>query len=198
MSWTDPAIAKAFGPLMEMQEAGLYPSDRFSTPLFTEGYPSFAEGKGAMILGFWETIGYWEEFIPKLGEDNVGMFLPPGKHPIATLGNVAQGIPKFADNKDAAYALLEFMASKRGMEIFVDYGYMPNRNDVSMPAKYPKQAHELEKANNSPERIVAPFLSAPTSVIWASVPREMNQVLQGRTSLEAAQEAMQEAAEKEA
>jgi ABC-type glycerol-3-phosphate transport system substrate-binding protein len=82
------------------------------------------------------------------------------------------------------------------MEIFVDYGYMPNRDDVSMPAKYPPQAHELEDATRSPERIVAPFLSATTPVIWAAIPREINQVLQGRITLEAAQEALQETAEK--
>lgn len=194
--WTDEAVAKAFGPLIEMQEAGLYPSDRFSTPLFTEGYPRFGEGKGAMILGFMETVGYWSEFVPALGEENVGMFMPPGDYPVATIGNVAFSIPKFAENKDGAYALLEYMASKRGMETFAEFGYLPNRDDVSLPDKYPKQAHELEEATESPDRIVAPFISATTPVIWSAIPRELNEVLQGRTSLEDAQASLQEIAEK--
>ncbi|MFN8218237.1 MAG: extracellular solute-binding protein [Solirubrobacterales bacterium] len=196
IDWTDEAVTKAFKPNIEMQEAGLYPSDRFSTPLFAQGYPRFAEGKGAMILGFMETIGYWQEFVPALGEKNVGIFFPPGKHPVATLGNVTWGIPKFAKNKEAAWALLEYMVSKPGMELFAEYGYLPNRDDVTLPAKFPAQAHEIEEATKSPERIVAPFLSATSAVIWQAVPRELNQVLQGRTSLEDAQAGLQEAAEK--
>jgi len=196
IDWTDHPVTKAFRPLIEMQEAGLYPSDRFSTPLFTRGYPRFAEGEGAMILGFMETIGYWAEFVPALGEGNVGMFFPPGRQPVATLGNVAFSIPRFAKNKDGAYALLEYMASKEGEETLADFGYLPNRDDVHMPTKYPVQAQELEEAADGPDRTVAPFISSSTPVIWSALPRELNSVLQGRVSLEDAQDALEEIAER--
>ncbi len=196
LPYTDEAITKAFGPAIEMQEAGLYPSDRFSTPLFTEGYARFAEGKGAITLGLMEAVGYWEEFIGKIGEKDLGFFLPPGEHPVATLGNIDLAMPKFAENKDAAWALMEFEASKQGMETFAENGYMPNRTDVSVPASFPSQPRELEQLAESPDRIVAPFLSATTPVIWEAIPKEINEVLQGRTSLEDAQSAMQEVAEK--
>lgn len=197
LPYTDEAVATAFAPNIEMQEAGLYPSDRFSAPLYESGFPRFAEGKGAMILGLMEAIGYWGEFVPALGEDNVGMFFPPGAHPVGTLGNVVLSVPKFAQNKDAALALIEFQASKPAMETWAEGSYLPNRDDVALPADFPMQARELFRATQRPGGVAAPLLAVPTSVIWSAIPREMNQVLQGRTSLESAQEAMQEAAETE-
>lgn len=194
--WTDAAVTRAFTPEIELQEAGLYPSDRFSTELFTEGYPSFGEGKGAMVLGFMEGIGYWGEYVPKLGEENVGVFFPPGKNPIATLGNVALAMPKYVEDKDAAWALMEFQASQKGMEIWAQNGYLPNRDDVPLPDSDPVQATEILEAALSSDRVVAPFLGAPAPIIFQAVPSELNQVLQGRTSLEDAQETFQETAEK--
>ena len=37
--WTDESVAASFDPMLEMTEAGFYPSERFSTAFFTEACP---------------------------------------------------------------------------------------------------------------------------------------------------------------
>lgn len=197
LPYTDEAVTAALQPGIEMQEAGLYPSDRFDTPLYTAGYPRFAEGKGAMILGFWENSGYWGEFNPALGEDNVGIFFPPGNAAAGTIGGFALSIPTFAKNKDAAWALLEYYGGKHANEVLFDPGgNLPVRKDVTLPADAPRQAVELVEASKEPGAVVAPFAAMQSTVAFATLPQEINQVLQGRTSLENAQQAIQEGYEK--
>ncbi|MBS1677304.1 MAG: extracellular solute-binding protein [Actinobacteria bacterium] len=196
MSYTDEAVTKAFQPEIETQEAGLYPSDRFGKTAI-EGFTQFAEGKGAMILGFWTTGGYWGDFNPAIGEKNLGIFYPPGNAQVGTLAGYADSIPVFAKNKDAAWALIEFLSSKKASETFFrEAGILPNRGDVTLPKSAPVQARELVEASRSPERVIAPNAALQAAVNFGTMPAEMNQVLQGRTSLEGAQEAMQETAEK--
>jgi multiple sugar transport system substrate-binding protein len=198
MPFTDPAVAKAFGPEIEMQEAGLYPADRFSTPLFPDGVNRFAEGEGAMLLGFWNTVGYWGEFNPKLGEENVGMFFPPGKSSIPTLASFAMSIPTFAEDKDAAWALIEFETSRKGFETLVEVGgLMPNRKDVPIAPDAASQERELIEASQERETVPSPTAMVPSVVLFGPLSTEINAVLQGRSTLEDAQEAMQEAAEKD-
>jgi ABC-type glycerol-3-phosphate transport system substrate-binding protein len=196
LPYTDEAVTKAFGPLIEMQEAGLYPADRFSTSDFTEGFPRFAEGKGAMILGLWNTVGYWGEFNPKLGEKNVGMFFAPSSS-VELFGSICLSIPTFAENKDAAWALVEYETSKKGIEVLNRVGgLMPNRTDVSLPPDAAIQERELVKASRERETVLAPIVVVPSSVVYGPFVTEMNEVLQGRMSLEDAQKSMQETAEK--
>jgi multiple sugar transport system substrate-binding protein len=197
--FTSPLVSKAFGPQVEMEEAELLPKEYFSTPQFSEGYPSFAEGQGAMVLGFWNSAGYWGEFNPALGEKNVGIFFPPGVSPVAAGGSTVFSIPKFAANKEAAWALLEYTASKAGIETLDEVGgLLPNRKDVSLPASDPVQAHELIAAYEHQDPIIAPYAMIPAQVLFGPMGSEVSQALQGRTSLQSAQEAMQEAAEKAA
>jgi ABC-type glycerol-3-phosphate transport system substrate-binding protein len=126
LDWTGPAVAKAFQPQIELEEAGLYPSDRFSTGAFSEGFPSFAEGEGAMTIGFWNVAGCWCEFNPKLGEKNVGMFFTPETESVEASATLALTIPKFAKNKDAAWAVVEYDSSKKAIQALTDEaGFMP-------------------------------------------------------------------------
>lgn len=197
LPYTDEAVTKALEPGIEMEEAGLYPSDRFTTDLFVEGYGSFAEGKGAITLGFWQNSGYWGEFNPKLGEENVGVFLPPGDTPVASIGSFALSIPVFAKNKDGAWALLEYYGGKHANEVLFSVGdNLPVRKDVTLPADAPTQAVELFEAAQESGAVVAPFAAMQSNIAFEVLPTEINQVLQGRTSLEDAQSAIQEALEK--
>ena len=197
MPYTDPAVEKGLEPLIEMNEAGLFPSDFFSTPWIPDGYAMFAEEKGAMALGFWENTGYWGEFNPALGEKNVGMFFPPGETPVGTIGGFALTIPKFAKNKDAAWALLEYYGGKHANEVLYSVGgNLPVRNDVQLPADAPEQAVELVEASREPNAVVAPFAAMQSNIAFVTLPTEINQVLQGRTSLSSALGAIQETYEK--
>lgn len=197
MPFTDDAISKAYAPMIDTQEAGLYPATRFTTPLFEQGAPSFAEEEGAIFLGLWNTAAYWAEFNPKIGERNVGMFFPPGNPAVATSASFAMAMPKFAQNQEAAWALLEFETSKRGVEVLVNVGgLMSNRRDVSYPAGAPVQERELVTASQKRPTAVEPILMVPSTVAYGAMAKEISEVLQGRTTLKSAQNSMQETAEK--
>lgn len=199
LPYTDPAVAKAFGPEFEMQEAGLNNADRFTVPWYPEGYVPFQEGKAGMTIGLWNVAGYWGEFNRELGEKNVGFFFPPGTSTVATLANVAYGMPKFASNKSAAWAFMEYTASKAGAQTLSEVGgYMPFRKDGTLPPDAPVQEKELFSALTASEPELAAFAVIPGAVAYGPMASEVNEALQGRTSLEEAQKAMQEIAEKSA
>ncbi len=198
--FTDELVTKAFGPEVMMQEAGLYPEDRFTTPLFPDGVARFGDEEGAMMLGLMGVTAYWGEYNKALGEKNVGMFLPPGSNYFGTEAEYVWSIPTFAEDKEAAWAFIEFMASKESITKFVNAGaFLPNRKDVVLPASAPEQAAQLVEWNQGDEQLkqASTALSVvPAQVLFGPLPLEVNQALQGRTSLEEAQKAMQGAAEK--
>lgn len=198
MPYTDEAVANGFGPLLETYEAGLFPDDFFDLEHWSEGYVKFQEGKAGMAFGLWASAGYWKEFNPELGEDNVGMFFAPGTSSLGTTANIAYAIPKYVEDKDAALALLEYTASKEGAEILHDVGgYLPNRKDVPIGEDASSQERELREAFADRDLVTLPLAIIPANVAFGPMVTEISEVLQGRTSLEDAQAAMQEFAEKE-
>jgi len=197
LPFTSEEFARAFGPLEMMEEAGLMEEDRFTTPYFTEGYEQFMEGKGGMILGGSTSVAYWGEFVEALGEKNVGVFLPPEREYVNVEPEYGWSIPKFAENKDAAWAYIEFMASKEGEEIlFEKGGLLPNRQDVELPANAPEQARQISEWYEDEETFttVAPMMPINVSLQMAAEAREY---FQGRTSMEDMQQALQETFDKE-
>jgi ABC-type glycerol-3-phosphate transport system substrate-binding protein len=197
LPWTDEAITEMFEPLFMMQEAGLYPADRFTTPLIPDGTARFGEEEGAMVVGLSGTIAYYGEYNPKLGEKNVGMFLPPGSKFRPTGAEVVWSIPKFAKNKDAAWAFIEFMSSAKGLGKYVEDGiFLPNRKDVPLPPDAPEQAHQIVEWVS--ELGSFPGSWVPASVVFGPMLQDVNEALQGRSTLADAQEAIQETVEKTA
>lgn len=194
--YTDQVFVDGYGPEFEMQEAGLYSANRYTTELLN-GSAEFAAGKGAMILGFWNAVLFWGEYNPELGEENVGTFLTPGADTVLTAAAFVGSVPKFAKNKDAAVALLEYETSKEGMEILVEVGgWMPNRADVDLADDAPVQAKELLQISQERETESSPAIAFAGAVQYGPMATEINQALQGRISLEDALDAMQETAEK--
>lgn len=195
--YTDEIVTKAFGPLLAVQEAGLYPSDRFTTPKYPNGAAALGEEKGAISIGQWATADYYGEYVPTLGAENVGLFFPPGSKYIGTEPNWVWSIPEFAKNKAAAWAYLEFLSSQEGMQMLVDLnpGELPNRKDVTLPKELPPQAHEILETLAESKTFPHILMFIPVNV-WETIWTELNQVLQGRGSLEDAQDALQEAAER--
>ncbi|HEU4600217.1 MAG TPA: ABC transporter substrate-binding protein [Solirubrobacterales bacterium] len=197
MPFTDPAFERGFDPLIEMTEADLFPKDFFTTPWVPDGYASFAEEEGAMILGWWSQIGYWGEFNPAIGEENVGIFFAPGGTQIGSNASFSFTVPKFAENKDAAWALLNYYGGKHANEVLYEVGgNLPIRNDVELPAKAPRQAVELVDASREQETAASSLAGVQSNIALVAMPTEINQVLQGRTSLQDALSAMQETYEK--
>jgi ABC-type glycerol-3-phosphate transport system substrate-binding protein len=194
--FTDEAVAKALGPEIMMEEAGLYGDERFTTSYFEGGAAAFGEGKGAMTVGFVSLFGYWGEYVPQLGEKNVGMFLPPHSSYEGRDAGYVWTMPTFAQNKDAAWAFIEFMSSAKGVETVVNVGgELPNRKDVPAPPDAPKQVDQILKWQE--ESPIYPTAEATlSSAADEALKQEINQVLQGRKSLEDAQKAIQEARER--
>jgi ABC-type glycerol-3-phosphate transport system substrate-binding protein len=198
MPYTDEAFANALRPAIMMQDAGLYPEDRFSTPMFPDGVARFGEEKGAMTLGGWGFTASYNEYNPELGTKNVGMFFPPGSNYIGQEANWVWSMPKFAKNKDAAWAYMEWLGSQSGIQAVADTGaQLPNRLDVEMPVDAAPQAKVILDTVRDSDGSLSPLLLLPPAV-FAAFYTEINQVMQGRTSLEDAQQALQETAERTA
>lgn len=195
LPYTDQLVADAFGPLLKTQEAGFYNDDRFTTPY----YPStwFPEEKGAISYGQWATAAYYGEYAPELGAENLGLFFPPESKYLGVEPNWVWSIPKFAENKDAAWAYLEFLSSQEGMQMLVDQnpGEIPNRDDVKLPQGLAPQAYEIERALGESTTFPHALMFVP-GLVWETMWTELSQVLQGRASLEDALQALQEADEK--
>jgi ABC-type glycerol-3-phosphate transport system substrate-binding protein len=193
--YTDPKIAKAFEPYVEFYEAGLYSPEIFDTQ-FIEGFTAFEEEKAGMVLGLWSVIGSYAQFDEKLGEKNVGIFPAPGVDSYSSFASQPRAIPKAAKNKDAAWALLEFEASKRSQEILVNKGgSWPIRTDVSLPPDTPSQGLELAEAAENREVVVFPLLVLSENGV-SVLSSEFAQVVQGRSSIADIQQAIQEAEER--
>jgi len=198
LPWTSEAVAEAFEPMIEMNEAGLFDSEFYSTPWYPNGYVPFNEGKAGMIFGLWSTAGYYGEMNPKLGERNVGLFFPPETSSVEAIANISYSIPTFAKNKEAAWALLEYTASKKGAEVLTTVGgQLPFRKDSPIPADAPVQEKKLLDAYQNGETVLS-ALSAVGLPAHEAIEKEISQVLQGRTSLADAQKVMQEGEERAA
>lgn len=193
MSYTDPQVAKAFQPLINMYNAGLYSKDLFNTSM-PEGMSRFENEEAGMVLGLWSVIGSALQFAPKIGEQNLGMFPAPGSF-YSSFASQPRAIPANAGNKSGAWALLEFELSKKSQEVLAKNGNLPVRKDVSLPAGTPKQTTEVVEAQANGESPPFPLIVLSTATAEV-LDREFAQVLQGRTSVAEAQSAMQEAAEK--
>ncbi|WP_320669001.1 ABC transporter substrate-binding protein [Patulibacter defluvii] len=196
LPFTDPAVARTFGPEEMMQKAGLFEKDRFTTPFFNDGYLRFADGKGAMVLGGSTNTAYWGDFNKALGEENVGMFLPPGSKYVSMQAEWAWSIPKFAENKDAAWAYIDFMASKEAILMLFDLtGEIPNRKDVPLPADAPPQARQIRDWYRDEPTFIATDVLVPSQVTQ-TMNTEAKEWLQGRRSLEDMLKSIQATADK--
>jgi ABC-type glycerol-3-phosphate transport system substrate-binding protein len=191
LPYTSAGVAKAFDPVIELYEADLFSSDFFSIT-FEEGFTRFEEEKGAMVLGLWSVAGSYLQYDPKLGEQNVGIFAAPGASGYSVFASTVHSIPIAADNKDAAWALMEFEASKESNEKLLEVGKsLPVRRDVPLPANSPVQGRELVGAAQDGETEPFPLIGL-TLEVELVVSTEFAEILQGRSSVADVQKVMQE------
>ena len=196
--YTSEAVAEAFAPNIMMQEAGLFEDDRFTTPLQPDGVARFGEGDVGMFLGKWALTAYYGDYNEKLGEENVGIFLPPGSNYISVNPVGVLGIPAFSKNKDTAFAFLEFISEQRNSQTLYEVGgVLPNHKDVQPLADAPVQERELIEAMRENETFTQAELMLPGPVM-GTLATEINEVLQGRKELADAQQALQDAADQSA
>lgn len=192
MPWTDKAVEEAFGPVLEMQNAGLYSKEQFSST-FLEEWAAFGEEKSAIVFAKPAVAGYWGEYAEKLGEKNFGVFVPPGSKYQWYETFTNWSIPTYAKNKPAALAFIEFLGSKHGVEAVVNnIGGLSNRTDVSPSGNLPVQGQEVAAIYREEELepYVCGMIQGPTA--FQGMFPEMEQVLQGHKELPEALQAIQE------
>ncbi|HEU4701115.1 MAG TPA: extracellular solute-binding protein, partial [Conexibacter sp.] len=189
-SFTSDAVAAAYAPHIMMQEAGLFEDDRFTTPLQPDGVARFGEGDVGMFLGKWALTAYYVDYNAKLGEENVGIFFPPGSNYISVNPNGVLSITNFSENQDTAWAYLEFISEARNAQTLYEVGgVLPNHKDVEPLADAPVQERELIAAMRENETFPQAELMFPGPVM-ATMYAEINEVLQGRKPLAEAQQAL--------
>jgi ABC-type glycerol-3-phosphate transport system substrate-binding protein len=196
--FTGEAVKQALAPEQMMQDAGLFEDDRYSTPEVPDGAARFRDGKGAMFLGLSATVAYYNEFIPKLGEENLGWFYAPGSSYLKLEPNTAWGLTKFSENKDAAFAYAKFTTNAESARILYEVGgILPNNKDVALRKDAPVQERELAQEMRTRPTFIGVNELIPQPVLkelWAELP----QVLQGRKSSEEFQQDLQETYERNA
>jgi ABC-type glycerol-3-phosphate transport system substrate-binding protein len=196
LPFTSDAFAEAFEPQLMMKEAGLLEEDRYTTPFFTEGYERFSNGKAGMILGGATAVAFWGEFNEALGEENVGVFLPPGTSYVNAEPEYGWSIPKFSDNKDAAWAYIEFMASKEGQKIlFEKGGELPNRKDMELAADAPEQAKQIFEWYTQRDAFTT-IAHLVSQEMQLEIGAQAKEFFQGRISMEEMQKNLQETFDK--
>lgn len=196
----DPKVKAAFTKYQQIQDAGYFASNRFSTPLFPDGVGSFSKGKGAMFLGLSDVAAHWGVFNPALGADNVGVFQAPGVtaatpqyYPVTA--TYVWSVPTYTPNKAGALAYVKFLASASSQQTQYDVAKsFPNNKDVTLtaaPANLTQMAASYQAGptyQSAHQLIPGVVLSQLTTVI--------NQVLQGRQSLDDALKGLQATNEK--
>lgn len=195
MPFTNPAVANAFAPEEMVQKAGLFRSDRFTTPLFPNGAAQFGQGRCGMFLGLWSTAGYYGQYIPTLGANGFGVFLPPGNKYVSGAPEWVWSIPQFAQNKDAAWAYIKFLASHASAEMLYKVGgVLPNDSTVQPSPTAPPQEKALISYIQSAHGSVFPDVHQmiPGKVL-TELSTDINQVLQGRMTMSSAQSDLQKA-----
>lgn len=195
MPWTDDAVVKAIGPEIMMQEAGLFDSDRFTTPWQPDGAGRFGEGKAGMTLGLWSLTAYYGQYLPTIGEDNLGVFFAPGGSYLGSTPVGVLGIPSYGKNKDAARAYLEFFASTpSAQKLYEVGGVLPNDKEVKISPNAPPQERQILETLRTHDTYPQLQLMLPGTVDKAFL-TEINEVLQGRQSLEEGLQGVQDVAE---
>jgi ABC-type glycerol-3-phosphate transport system substrate-binding protein len=191
---TDPKVAETFKVHMMLQDAGLFEDDRFSTPLYTDGIYRFGQGKAGMALGFITRQGSYVDHVPELGEENVGLFFPPGANYLTLTPPYVWSIPRAAKNKEAASAYLEFVTSREGIETTYKVGgEYPNRSGVEIRPDAPVQERLIfDRIRSAEDSSLEPGYMGPAE-LGQAILAEIGEVLQGRKSLEDAQQELQKA-----
>ncbi len=127
--------------LLDLISAGYFDPGFASMLQWTDAVDSFASGQSAMIAGIASDTVSYNEFLPDLGDD-LGVFyapadtvadpyIPDSSGPVWVMTN-------YSDNKDAAWAYIEFMTGPRGVQIQYEVaGVLPINSAYTLPDDAP-------------------------------------------------------------
>ncbi len=170
-----------------------------STVLWTEGVAAFQAGQAAMIAGIASDTVSYNEFLPDLGDD-LGVFYAPADTVADPYIPVSSGpvwsITRYANNKDLAWAYVQFVTSKRGAAIqFEIAGVLPINSEYTLPDTAPafvrSMVHDLQTANTF--LYASSLMKQDVAFDWI---RRIQDVVNGVTTLDDALSQLQAVQEK--
>ena len=107
---------------------------------WTDAVDSFASGQSAMIAGIASDTVSYNEFLPDLGDD-LGVFYAPADtiaDPyIPDSSGPVWAMTNYSDNKEAAWAYIEFMTGPRGVQIQYEVAGVRGTIGVIGPTRMP-------------------------------------------------------------
>lgn len=141
IKYNGEAFTKVNQNLLDLIEKGYFDPGFASLVHWTDAVEAFATGQAGMIAGIASDTVSYNEFLPDLGDD-LGVFyapadtvadpyIPDSSGPVWVMTN-------YSDNKDAAWAYIEFMTGKRGVEIqYETAGVLPINSAYTLPDDAP-------------------------------------------------------------
>jgi raffinose/stachyose/melibiose transport system substrate-binding protein len=152
--------------LLSLFEKGYFDPGYASTVLWTEGVAAFQAGQAAMIAGIASDTVSYNEFLPDLGDD-LGVFYAPADLVAEPYIPVSSGpvwsITRYAEDKDLAWAYVEFLTGPRGAEIQYEMaGVLP----INAAYKLPEEAPPFVRG------MLGDLLSKPTFLYASSLMRQ--------------------------
>ena len=166
IKYNGEAFTRVNQHLLDLIEAGYFDPGFASMLQWTDAVESFAGGQSAMIAGIASDTVSYNEFLPDLGDD-LGVFyapadtvadpyIPDSSGPVWVMTNSS-------DNKDAAWAYIEFMTGPRGAQIQYEVaGVLPINSAYALPDSAP----EFVKG------MVGDLLTKPTFLYVSSLMRQ--------------------------
>lgn len=200
ISFADQQLRDVVERYQQLNDAGYFGDARFSTPLFPDGVDSFSNGEGAMFLGLSDVAAHYGVFNDVLGEENVGIFQAPGiaaeeAFYLPVTATYVWSMPADSDNKDAALAYIRYMASTESQQVQYDVANsFPNNSNVVLedaPAQLVQMAEDYESSTTF--QSVHQVIPGVVLTEWTTV---INEVLQGRMTIDEGLEQINEVAER--
>lgn len=170
-----------------------------STVLWTEGVAAFQAGQAAMIAGIASDTVSYNEFLPDLG-DNLGVFYAPAGAVAEPYIPVSSGpvwsMTSYSDNKDLAWAYIEFITGPRGAEIQNQVaGVLPINSGYQLPADAPEFVRNMVHDFQTQDTFLyaSSLMKQDVAFDWV---RKIQDVANGVTPLDEALDQLQAVQEK--
>jgi raffinose/stachyose/melibiose transport system substrate-binding protein len=142
IKYNGEAFTRVNQNLLDLIDKGCFDPGFASLVHWTDAVDSFASAQSAMIAGIASDTVSYNEFLPDLGDD-LGVFyapadtvadpyIPDSSGPVWVMTN-------YSDNKDAAWAYIEFMTGPRGVQIQYEVaGVLPINSAYKLPDTAPE------------------------------------------------------------
>jgi raffinose/stachyose/melibiose transport system substrate-binding protein len=192
-SWETDEIKQAAAKLQEWKQNG-YLLQGFEGISPDDAVSLFAAGQGAMLMqGSWDAPNVAVQM-----NENAGFFLMPPQEAGGTVLHVGgvgipYGITQNAENPDLAAEFINFLVSKRALELMVEQSALPGQTvpaEMIMPDTLAGDLYTAWNAANEADAI-GHYLDWATPTFYDTLNAELQRLLGDQTTPEAFAQALQ-------